>query len=128
VDIGLYDGGGMPLRERSWTPRDGVVIVPAGTAQLALRLYDPGEQLTWLLSVNGRRETCDYDIGDWQACLREVRVLLVAEISGRVLQRLLCGPHAQQLVAGMGVRSGVLHDLRRPEDIPEWREAPGGTT
>jgi hypothetical protein len=43
VRLDFLDGAGAPLRSRTWTPRDGVVMVPRGADQLRILLGDSRE-------------------------------------------------------------------------------------
>ena len=127
MDLGFWSRGGQLIgRHPNLTPRAGFVDVPEHTARLSV-LAEASAPQVWLLSVDGRREECAWDSGDWPTCEAGVRVLAVAEYSdGRVLTRTFCVDHGQTWAEGLTLHAAV-HDMRYREDVPAPPE-PGHVT
>jgi hypothetical protein len=121
MDIRFWSDDSHPdglIGTRTIIPREGPVDVPEGTHRITLTAT-VGDPQVWLLSVDGRREECAWDSGDWPVCPNGVRVLVVAEYSdGRVLTRTFCPDHGQTWAEGLTLHVAV-HDMRYREDVPE---------
>jgi hypothetical protein len=124
MEIGFWTAGGNLIGgRRPLIPREGFVDVPEHTNRITVST-DPTVPQVWLLSVDGRREECAWDSGDWPVCPNGVRVLVVAEYSdGRILTRTFCPDHGQRWAEGLTLHVAV-HDMRYREDVTS--PAPSG--
>jgi hypothetical protein len=119
MEIRFWSDDGQPAGltgHRPLIPREGFIDVPEGTNRITVT-GGTGPQV-WLLSLDGRREECAWNSGDWPECEAEVRVLVVAEYSdGRILTRTFCPDHGQEWAEGLTLHAAV-HDMRYREDVP----------
>jgi hypothetical protein len=118
MEIVFWDRTGRVIDRRLISPAAGFVEVPGPAHRLTLTPGAGGQPQVWLLSVDGAREECAWDSGDWPVCDQPVRVQVIAENDGRVLTRTFCGDHGQVWVEGLTAQPTV-HDLREVADIPE---------